>query len=1266
MSGPDRVLRGQTPEVEQAEPRTRPDGTLDGWHLAPPRPRDAFVARAFTDDTLSLSPDGSFAARLGSATLRGNWWTAGGSLEFAAESPPGEGRPASVDGYLTLDAGGAWTLDALYLGPGRFGSVIAHVRQRLVPLHEQEAGPVVRRIGDVPVPTSYAVTLRGTHNGIRLPEQPAMLYLEKPPPGSPLAVNVTLATDTVTVPGDMMMIAAEPDSSRVTASGGIVEVVIDPGPSDPVGAFWAYREPRLPIAGLVQARRGGARIDVAGDQVTGRLWLGGVGADGVAGRYEATFSGRRVEADWVPGEGGGPPGPGPYPDPTPPSPAPGGAVERLRAKLADASLRGRWRAALGPGGRLTVSTRTETAATGEGPGYAAGAAVAGQSSGYARGVAIAGESSGDVGESSGYAEVPIAGEGSERAGGVAGEDFWSVPYGPVNRVARPGPGDALGRRGFLRLAPGPDVAAGLVPEGGDLCLAVLVRDDPDEEASDAFTAEDRAALRHLGIDLQTSGRYGQADRVLERAARLYADPPATGDMGKDVLDRLGLVEARIRCAFARSDHARMEDLLAVLADLRRTSVTTLSPWRSVVRSTRASVADLADRLRYFRQAAADARERLLGGPDLVTATEVHAAASDAVAALAPLEEVVGRLRPAPENPATLTLAASELDRALAAVERQRAAVFEPDRAPADGKPASDELPGVDGLRAAVFEPDRAPADGKPASDELPGADGLRAAVSEPDRAPAAVDGLRAAVAELDGALAAAADGLRAAVPAPWASSDHTGRVYTEVLGEDEVPAPRELFAILARDGAGELDLLRDRLARSDAAGGAARLRDGTQEGVRLASRYVEMARALLDDDWDRIQSTRRAMPFYERIVTLLLDLDAPEDALVASEMSRARAFADLLEARSDRPAPPGLEAAGVVDRTRLAEILAAHDATVVEYFLAGDLLVIWVVPPGGPMRVIRRPLDRRRLAEAVGTFRRLAELGRLTDPLRRDMADALRLLHAELWQVIPADLLPADPDTPVTVVPHAELFQVPFCALLDAEGTHLVHWHAIRVLPALAILPDLAARRARTAGAPPSLVALIDPAPLTDGSEPLEVLERRFGDIAGYYAEGRRRVHRGPDAGFVTLREAGAEGTVLFFGTHAKVVENDPMMSYVALAGSDADDGLLRARDIPALDLAADLVILAACETGAGDVTPDGVIGLSRAFLAAGPSGLLMTLYRVGEVTTLDVMAEFHGCWLEDGLRPVSALRRAQAEAAAELSTSREPHVWAACTYYGL
>ncbi|RCG27890.1 CHAT domain-containing protein [Sphaerisporangium album] len=1196
------------------------------------------MARAFTDDTLSLSGDGFFVAHLGSATLRGSWWTAGGSLEVAAESPPGEVRPTSIDGYLTMDADGSWSLDALYVGPGRFGAVIARVRQRLVSLHEQEAGPVVRRIGEVPVPTSYAVTLRGTHNGIRLPEQPAMLFLEKPPPGSPLAVNVTLATDTVTSPGDMMMIAAEPGSSRVTASGGVVDVVIDPGPSDPVGAFWAYREPRLPIAGLVQARRGGARIEVAGDQVTGRLWLGGVGADGVAGRYEATFSGRRVKADWVPGEGGGPPGADSYrQDPAPPSSPSGGAVERLAAKLADASLRGRWRGVLGTGVRLAVGTGGEPAVPGEGSRYAGGAVVAGEGSGDAGRAVVAGGGSGGG---------AVAGEGADRGGGVAvavaGDEFWPVSSGRVNRAARPGGADALGRRGFLRLAQGPDVAAGLIPDDGDLRLAVLVRDDkddpdepddPDRDADDAFTAEDRTALRHLGIDLQTSGRYGQADRVLERAARLYADPPESGDMGKDVLDRLGLVEARIRCAFARSDHARMRDLLAVLADLRRTSVTTLNPWRSVVRSAETSVAELAERLRYFRQAAADARERLSDGPDLVTATEVHAAASDAVAALAPLEQVVGRMRPVPEDLATSTSAAAALDGTSAS----GAAGF--------GVASATGAAGLDVASAS-------------------GAAGFGAAPSTRGAGFGAAPA--AAVAELDRALAAAAHGLRAAVPASWESSDHTGRVYTEALGEDEVPAPRELFAILARDGAAELDLLRDRVAGSDAAGGAARLRDGTQEGLRLASRYVEMARALLDADWDRIQSTRRAMPFYERIVTLLLDLDAPEDALVASEMSRARAFADLLEARSDRPAPPGLETAGVVDRTRLAEILAAHDATVVEYFLTGDLLVIWVVPPGGRMRVIRRPLDRRRLTEAVGTFTRLSRLGQLSDPLREAMADALRLLHADLWQVIPAGLLPADPDAPVTVVPHAELFQVPFCALRDAEGTHLVHRHAIRVLPALAILPDLAARRARAARAAPSLVALVNPAPLADGSWPLDATERGFGDIARYYAEGRRRVHRGAGAGIATLREAGAEGTVLFLGTHAKVVRDDPMMSYVALAGSDADDGLLRARDVPGLHLAADLVILAACETGGGEVTPDGVVGFSRAFLAAGPSALLMTLYPVGEVTTLDVMVEFHGCWLEDGLEPVSALRRAQAQAAAELSASREPHVWAACTYYGL
>lgn len=134
-------------------------------------------------------------------------------------------------------------------------------------------------------------------------------------------------------------------------------------------------------------------------------------------------------------------------------------------------------------------------------------------------------------------------------------------------------------------------------------------------------------------------------------------------------------------------------------------------------------------------------------------------------------------------------------------------------------------------------------------------------------------------------------------------------------------------------------------------------------------------------------------------------------------------------------------------------------------------------------------------------FGRLARTARHDAASRAAMAAALRRLGEVLWDVVPAGLLPADPDEPVTVVPHLELFHVPFAALRDASGTYLVERHAIRVLPALAMIPDLTAPRpGRPANAPPELVALVNPRPLPEGPQ-LDWTQERFGEITGMYGE---------------------------------------------------------------------------------------------------------------------------------------------------------------------
>lgn len=65
------------------------------------------------------------------------------------------------------------------------------------------------------------------------------------------------------------------------------------------------------------------------------------------------------------------------------------------------------------------------------------------------------------------------------------------------------------------------------------------------------------------------------------------------------------------------------------------------------------------------------------------------------------------------------------------------------------------------------------------------------------------------------------------------------------------------------------------------------------------------------------------------------------------------------------------------------------------------------------------------------------------------------------------------------------------------------------------------------------------------------------------------------------------------------------------------NDGILYAQEIEKLDMtSADLVVLAACNTGLGVVTQDGIIGLQSAFKKAGVQTLVLTLWSVNDKAT--------------------------------------------------
>jgi CHAT domain-containing protein len=105
------------------------------------------------------------------------------------------------------------------------------------------------------------------------------------------------------------------------------------------------------------------------------------------------------------------------------------------------------------------------------------------------------------------------------------------------------------------------------------------------------------------------------------------------------------------------------------------------------------------------------------------------------------------------------------------------------------------------------------------------------------------------------------------------------------------------------------------------------------------------------------------------------------------------------------------------------------------------------------------------------------------------------------------------------------------------------------------------------------------------------------------------------------------------------------------------DDGILTALEVSNLDLSeAKLVVMSACETGLGDIKgSEGVFGLQRAFKLAGAKNIIMSLWKVPDTQTKELMKLFYqNCF--SGLSVSDALRTAQTE----MSKKYPPYYWAA------
>jgi CHAT domain-containing protein len=142
------------------------------------------------------------------------------------------------------------------------------------------------------------------------------------------------------------------------------------------------------------------------------------------------------------------------------------------------------------------------------------------------------------------------------------------------------------------------------------------------------------------------------------------------------------------------------------------------------------------------------------------------------------------------------------------------------------------------------------------------------------------------------------------------------------------------------------------------------------------------------------------------------------------------------------------------------------------------------------------------------------------------------------------------------------------------------------------------------------------------------------------------------------------------FATHAVANSEQPDLSGIVLSLVDEKgtpvDGFLHAYEVFNLKIPAEMVVLSGCRTGLGkEYRGEGIVGLSQAFLYAGASRVMVSLWAVQDKSTSILMADvYKGMLGPKKLRPSAALREAQLKMMKNPRWA-SPYYWAAFTMQG-
>lgn len=331
------------------------------------------------------------------------------------------------------------------------------------------------------------------------------------------------------------------------------------------------------------------------------------------------------------------------------------------------------------------------------------------------------------------------------------------------------------------------------------------------------------------------------------------------------------------------------------------------------------------------------------------------------------------------------------------------------------------------------------------------------------------------------------------------------------------------------------------------------------------------------------------------------------------------------------------------------------ETTLLSYFVTPETTLAFILTRND-VQCVSLPVTQPTLQDEIHTLRQMMVANDEVHPL-------LEQLYAQLFAPLASYLT-----TPrLGIIPHDALHYLPFAALRDsnAHPRYLGEKYTLFTLPGGSVLPLIPNKRLQPGKN--SLLALANSQFAHKNSLPFTIREvqtlqryyARYYDTNVYWSDEQFK-----EATENRFKSLAGQHDIVHLAAHGQLEAEDPLFSSISLTPDKDNDGRVEVHELYDLNLErTKLVMLSACETHLGQRSRgDDIIGLTRAFLYAGASSVIASLWQVDDRATCDLMTHFY-LHLAVTRSPAQALRAAQ-----RIIRVRYPHpyYWAGFVLTGL